>query len=93
MPVWLPWGYNRRVNEYRVTRITGKIPLWRIEHDGASDIALTEEDTMAIIGTWLQQDYEAGKGGEFRILWDGVPLGFKAPSLDEIFNDPPSLSH
>jgi len=81
------------VNEYRVTRITGKIPLWRIEHDGASDIALTEEDTMAIIGTWLQQDYEAGKGGEFRILWDGVPLGFKAPDLEAMFGDDPSRLH
>ena len=81
------------VNTYRVTRVTGKIPLWRIEHDGASDVALTEEDTMSIIGEWLQKDYEAGKGGEFRILWDGDPLGFKAPDLGTIFGDDASRSH
>ncbi len=67
--------------------------MWHIEHDGASDIALTERDTMSIIGEWLQKDYEAGKGGEFRILWDGVPLGFKAPDLEVMFGDDPSRLH
>lgn len=86
-------GRIKAVNEYRVTRIKGKVTLWRIEHEGASDIALTEEDAMAIIGTWLQAAYEAGKGGEFRILWDGVPLGFKVPDLGLIFSDQPSLLH
>lgn len=81
------------MNDYRVTRITGKVPMWRIEHDGASDIALTEEDTMAIIGTWLKQDYEAGRGGEFRILWDGVPAGFIAPDLGQVFGSETSPQH
>jgi hypothetical protein len=67
--------------------------MWHIEHDGSTDIALTEEDTMSIIGAWLQKDYESGKGGEFRILWDGVPAGFKTPDLETIFSEIPSLLH
>jgi len=81
------------VNEYRVIRVSGKIPHWRIEHDGSADIALTEEDAMGIIGNWLQKEYEAGKGGDFTILWDGVPMGFVTPDLDLIFTDRPSVSH
>lgn len=81
------------MHEYRVTRISGKIPVWRIEHDGAADLALTEEDAMAIIGRWLKSEYAEGKGGDFKILWDGVPMGFVAPDLELIFSDQPSVSH
>jgi hypothetical protein len=67
--------------------------VWRIEHEGSSDIALTEEDAMAIIGEWLKAGYESGRGGEFKILWDGVPFGFQVPDLELIFTEHPSRSH
>lgn len=81
------------MNDYRVTRINGKIPHWRVEHDGASDIALTEEDAMFIIGEWLKHGFEAGQGGDFRILWEGTPKGFIAPDLDLVFSEEVSLLH
>lgn len=81
------------MNEYRVKRISGNLPMWRIEHDGSSDIALTEQDTMLVIGDWVQRDYEAGKGDEFLILWDNVPMGFRVPALETMFGDEPSRLH
>lgn len=79
------------MNEYRVTCVKGKIPHWRVEHNGASDIALTPEDAMVVIGGWLKKDVESGKGGEFRIMWENTWLGFIAPELETIFNDPSSV--
>ena len=79
------------VNEYRVTRVKGNIPHWRIEHDGSSDIALTPEDAMGIIGDMLKTDFESGKGGEFKIMWENTGLGFVAPELEKIFTDASSV--
>lgn len=79
------------MNEYRVTCVKGKIPHWRIEHNGASDIALTPEDAMGVIGDMLKKDFESGKGGEFKIMWENTALDFVAPELEMIFSDPSSV--
>lgn len=81
------------MHEYRVTRVNGKIPHWRIDAGSISDLALTEEDAMGIIGQMLKDAFEQGQGGDFRILWEGVPKGFKTPDLDLVFSDPSSVSH
>jgi len=81
------------VNDYRVTRVNGKIPHWRVEHNGVSDIALTEQDAMFIIGEWLKSGLESGKGGDFRILWEATPKGFITPDIELVFSEEVSLSH
>ena len=81
------------MHEYRVTRVNGKVPHWRIDAGSTSDLALTEEDAMSIIGQMLQDAYEKGSDGDFCILWEGVPSGFRTPDIELVFSDLSSVSH
>jgi hypothetical protein len=80
------------VNEYRVSYVRGRVPIWRIQSGDATDVALTPEDAIKIIGKMVISNYERS-GGEFRVLWDGVPPNFSAPDVETINIEDVSLSH
>jgi hypothetical protein len=76
------------VVNYRITRVNGKVPHWRIECGAQTDLALTTEDAMSIVGEWLRKR----EGGEFRILWENTPVGFEVPDLEYVLSDPSPLN-
>lgn len=80
------------MNEFRVSYVRGKVPLWRIQHGDTIDIALTPEDAMRLIGRIVISNYDRS-GGEFKVLWDGVPVGFSAPDVETINIDDISPLH
>jgi hypothetical protein len=80
------------VREFRVSYVIGKFPIWRVQNGEDTDIALTPEDAMRIIGKMVISDIDRS-GGEFKVLWDGVPSGFSAPDVESITVEDVTLLH
>lgn len=80
------------MNDFRVSYVGGRVPLWKIQHGDTTDIALTPEDALRVVGRMLSAGYDRN-GGDFRVLWDDVPFGTEIPDLEAVTEKDSSPSH
>lgn len=74
-------AYTRGVQDYRVSYVRSAFPFWVVEHPDGEEIASSPEQVMAHVGRLVRDKIGKGDSNEFRIFWDTVPEGFKAPDL------------
>jgi hypothetical protein len=74
-------AYTRGVQDYRVSYVRSAFPFWVVEHPDGEEIASSPEQVMAHVGRLVRDKIGTGGSSEFRIFWDIVPEGFKAPDL------------
>lgn len=79
--------------EYRVVYVRGKVPLWRVEGANQTDIALTAEDALSLIGEMVKLDLGDKVEQEFRVFWDAVPAGFTVPDIEHVLGGDESTTH
>jgi hypothetical protein len=74
-------GYTGLVQDYRVSYVRSAFPFWVVEHPDGEEIASSPEQVMAHVGRLVRDKIGKGGSSEFRIFWDTIPDGFKAPDL------------
>lgn len=73
--------------------VRGKVPVWRVEGANRTDIALTAEDALSLIGEMVKSDIGEEGEQEFRVFWDAVPAGFTVPDIENVLGGDESATH
>jgi hypothetical protein len=77
------------MQDYRIAYVKATFPYWSVTHEDGVEFAMSPNQAMACVGELVRKGVENGKGGEFRIFWDRVPVGFTAPDINLTLDDAP----